>query len=94
MRKIVETKGCKKYYLNDLLHREDGPAIERSDGINDWYIYGKMKGMQLRDGNSNTFSYYMDGESYTEEKFKTKILYDLLQEDVPKINTDRKKNKL
>jgi len=34
--------GTKKWYLNDRLHREDGPAIEWSDGIKCWYINGKL----------------------------------------------------
>jgi len=29
---IIDSDGTKKWYINDLLHREDGPAIERADG--------------------------------------------------------------
>jgi hypothetical protein len=28
----------KRWYKNGLLHREDGPAIERSNGTKFWYI--------------------------------------------------------
>jgi hypothetical protein len=30
-----------EYTLNGLLHREDGPAIERSNGSKAWFIDGK-----------------------------------------------------
>jgi len=33
--------GTKGWYLNGKLHREDGPAIERSDGNKEWYLNGK-----------------------------------------------------
>ena len=33
--------GDKFYYLNDLLHREDGPAEEYADGTKVWYKNGK-----------------------------------------------------
>jgi hypothetical protein len=33
--------GNKWWYLNGLLHREDGPAIEYTTGRNDWYLQGK-----------------------------------------------------
>tara|TARA_B110000503_G_C7001013_1_gene351534 strand:+ start:341 stop:601 length:261 start_codon:yes stop_codon:yes gene_type:complete len=34
--------GTKYWYLNDLLHREDGPAFEGAGGIKAWYINGKF----------------------------------------------------
>lgn len=30
-----------RHYRKGLLHREDGPAVERSDGSNEWWIGGK-----------------------------------------------------
>jgi hypothetical protein len=94
MQEIIKEKGKTSYYLNGVLHRLDGPAIERIDGINDWYINGKLKGLQLQDGNGPKFSYYMDRVCYSEENFKRKILHDALQENVPNINSNRKKIKL
>jgi len=40
---ICETSGygTKRWYLNGLLHREDGPAIEWSNGDKSWYFNGK-----------------------------------------------------
>ena len=37
----VWTNGTKKWYLNDELHREDGPAIEWASGTKSWYLKGK-----------------------------------------------------
>lgn len=36
--KVVE--GHYYWHLNGKLHREDGPAVEFSDGINLWYLNG------------------------------------------------------
>jgi hypothetical protein len=38
---IITKHGSKYYYLNDELHREDGPAIEYLDGHKEWYFNGK-----------------------------------------------------
>lgn len=34
----VYANGGKVWYLNDKLHREDGPAIEYADGSKWWYL--------------------------------------------------------
>ena len=42
---IVRLSDGREYYNNDKnnnLHREDGPAIERTDGTKVWYINGKL----------------------------------------------------
>jgi hypothetical protein len=31
-----------RWYLNDKLHREDGPAVEHADGTKFWYRYNKL----------------------------------------------------
>jgi hypothetical protein len=38
---IVAPSGNKRWYLNDKLHREDGPAIEYADGDKSWYLNGE-----------------------------------------------------
>jgi hypothetical protein len=38
--KVNEYK-TKFWYLNDNLHREDGPAVEWADGTKSWYLNGK-----------------------------------------------------
>lgn len=34
--------GTKIWYLNDQLHREDGPAIECANGTKEWYPNGRL----------------------------------------------------
>ena len=38
----VYTNGSKSWHLNDKLHREDGPAVERADGTKLWYLNDKL----------------------------------------------------
>ena len=41
MQKIETDRfGTKRYYWNNKLHREDGPAVEWSNGTKEWYLYG------------------------------------------------------
>jgi hypothetical protein len=37
----IYVDGDKEWYLNDDLHRVDGPAVEWSDGTKRWYLNGK-----------------------------------------------------
>jgi hypothetical protein len=37
----VYADGRKYWFLNGQRHREDGPAIERSNGYKAWYLNGK-----------------------------------------------------
>ena len=37
----IELNDRVEYRLNDQLHREDGPAIERVSGTKAWYLNGK-----------------------------------------------------
>ena len=39
---IIDEYGNKSWYLNDLLHREDGPAVEYVNGYKCWYLNGKL----------------------------------------------------
>ena len=38
----VDEYGTKCWYLNDKLHREDGPTIECANGSKCWYLDGKL----------------------------------------------------
>jgi hypothetical protein len=38
---ITSSRGSKRWYQNDQLHRIDGPAIERADGDQYWYQNGQ-----------------------------------------------------
>ena len=36
----VYKNGDREWYLNDKLHREDGPAFEYANGDKEWYLNG------------------------------------------------------
>ena len=38
----VYEDGSKSWYLNNKIHREDGPAIEWPDGTKFWCLNGKL----------------------------------------------------
>ena len=38
---ILWSSGIKQWVVNDLCHREDGPAVEGANGAKFWYIHGK-----------------------------------------------------
>jgi len=44
---IIDESGTKYYYLNGLLHREGGPAVEFLSGNKFYYLHGKLH----REGN-------------------------------------------
>ena len=58
-----------------ILHRVDGPAVERSNGDKEWYLNGKLhriNGPALI--HSNGFRWwYLDGRNYHEEQFNQLI---------------------
>ena len=37
----INKDGTKEWYLNNKLHREDGPALEYPTGTKRWYLNGK-----------------------------------------------------
>ena len=39
---ITYPNGSKMWYLNDQLHREDGPAVEYSNGTKKWCLNGEF----------------------------------------------------
>ena len=38
----VDKRGTKHWYINDKLHRDDGPAIEYLNGAKYWYLNGNL----------------------------------------------------
>lgn len=70
---LVIEDGNKRWYLNDKLHREDGPATEKyySDnyGDKDWYIHGKF---HREDGPAREYAdgskeWWINGERHRED---------------------------
>jgi hypothetical protein len=51
--KIEYENGITKWYRNDMLHRDDGPAVTYADGYKAWYQNGKR---HREDGPSIIFS--------------------------------------
>ena len=39
----IYKNGHKEWYLNNRLHRLDGPAVERPDGSKEWWINDKRQ---------------------------------------------------
>ena len=60
---IINESGNKKWYLNDLLHREDGPAIKQTNEYKAWYLNGKLhriNGPAVKCANGNKY-WYLNG---------------------------------
>ena len=65
--KVYDTGG-KSWYLNNKLHREDGPAVEYSNGDKRWYLNGER---HREDGPAAEYfngdkSWYLNGKRLTE----------------------------
>ena len=62
----VYANGDKRWYLNDKLHREDGPAAENADGSKYWCINDKL---HREDGPAAEYAdgykaWYINGKKY------------------------------
>jgi hypothetical protein len=67
----IDLEGNKRWYKNEKLHREDGAAIEYSNGDRYWYIDGKLHRI---DGPAIEWSngvkwWYLNYERYNSEQF-------------------------
>ncbi len=65
----VDLYGNKFWYLNDKLHREDGPAIEYANGTKCWYLDGKLHreggpAVEWADGDKY---WYLNGKRHRED---------------------------
>ena len=68
----VHTDGDKWWYLNDNLHREDGPAVEYVNGDKYWYLNDNLHredgpAIELADGDK---WWYLNGKELTEQEHK------------------------
>lgn len=57
------------WYLNGLLHREDGPAIEYGNGSTEWYINGQLHRINgpAKQSINGDFSWYLFGKKHRED---------------------------
>jgi hypothetical protein len=59
------------WYLNDELHREDGPALEWPNGSKGWFLHGMLHredGPAIEEPNGSR-GWYLYGQQLTEEEF-------------------------
>ena len=81
----VYSNGDKWWYNEkDQRHREDGPAIERADGVKSWYINGKL---HREDGPaveyaSGSKEWYINGERFTETEFNNRNKVELTMNEI------------
>jgi hypothetical protein len=71
----VYEDGDKHWYLNGKLHREDGPAVERSNGYKSWYLNGKRHredGPAIEWSDGDKF-WCLNDEYLTEEEFNERM---------------------
>jgi len=70
----VDDDGTKRWFLNDKLHREDGPAVEYTDGRN-WYLNGKLHrvdGPAMECYNGSKY-WFLNGVEYTESEWSKQL---------------------
>jgi len=65
----IDVDGAKAWYLNDRLHREDGPAIEWADGNKYWYLNDQLHredgpAVEWADGSKQ---WYLNGQRHRED---------------------------
>ena len=65
----VSDDGSKHWYLNDKLHREDGPAVDWADGYKAWYLNGKR---HREDGPASEYAsgnkvWFLNGKLHRED---------------------------
>ena len=67
----VSQYGTKSWYLNGLLHRENGPAVEYDNGDKEWYLNDQLhreNGPALEFANGIK-SWRLNGKYYNESDY-------------------------
>ena len=64
----------KRWYLDGKCHREDGPAVEYTDGTKLWYLDGKLN---RTDGHAVEYAgnkyWYLNDVQYTEAEWSKRV---------------------
>ena len=68
----VYDNGDRLWYLKGYLHREEGPALEGSDGTMEWYLNGQR---HREGGPAVEYAYgikewFLNGKRLTEQEYK------------------------
>ena len=71
----VDASGTREWYLNDKLHRTDGPAIQWPSGDKSWWLNGLLHrtdgaAIELVNGIKK---WYLDGEQLTEQQHAHRV---------------------
>ena len=67
----IDSNGVKRWYLNNQLHRTDGPAIEYINGDKHWFLNGKQHrtdGPAIEYNNGNKY-WYINGNELSEKEY-------------------------
>jgi hypothetical protein len=83
----VDNVGTIRWYLDDKLHRLDGPAIEFANGGKHWYLDGKLNrldgpAIEYADGGK---CWYLDGKVLTEKEFNNRHVKQMTVADIEAI---------
>jgi hypothetical protein len=71
----VDDCGTNRWYLDDKLHRENGPAIEWVDGTKCWCLNGvfhRVDGPAIEYANGSK-EWYLGGVKYTEANWRKQL---------------------
>ena len=85
---IIENDGTKRYFKpnTNVLHNEDGPAIEYSNGTKAWYLDDELhneNGPAIEYSNGNK-EWYLNGKFLTESEFNNSNKVELTLDEIAK----------
>jgi hypothetical protein len=89
----ISKYGDKIYYKDkamNIRHREDGPAIEGSDGNKFWYLNGKL---HREDGPAVVWKngdkrWYLNGKEYSEKEFRAHQAAKQFKQDIEDVGDE------
>lgn len=71
----VDEYGTKRWYFNDKLHCEHGPAVEYANGTKEWYLDDKphRTGGPAVESADGTKFWFLNGVEYTEAEWRKQL---------------------
>jgi len=72
----ITPNGSRVWYLNNKLHREDGPAIEYRDGSRAWYLNDKLHredGPAYESVDGHLYEWFLNDEKMTEKQHRIAV---------------------
>ena len=86
------------YYLEGLLHREDGPAVVYDNGTQEWWVKGsrhRLDGPAIyysenivkKYGHISSRMYWINGSNYSESSFynHSKVIHTMIRKKLERI---------